>query len=178
MGCYFFRVSFIVRASVYGSAMGFCEIVGLFVVLYYLFYTIFPWFLDSDVELAFYEKWGRPIGSEDKPEAHYFHIVFPSIILIFSQDTIILYTYPRPPCLVLYFLLFVILNFRTNVCDFFFFVFMLIESKFCCNSIRESTRKSRLDNGGVQRHWRALGLHAGEGRMQIGVISTQEGFVG
>jgi len=43
--------------------MGFCEIVGLFVVLYYLFYAIFPWFLDSDVELAFYEKWGRPIES-------------------------------------------------------------------------------------------------------------------
>lgn len=43
--------------------MGFCEIVGLFVILYYLFYAIFPWFLDSDVELAFYEKWGRPLES-------------------------------------------------------------------------------------------------------------------
>ncbi|XP_043285656.1 dehydrogenase/reductase SDR family member 7 [Venturia canescens] len=43
--------------------MGFCEIVGLFVILYFLFYAIFPWFLDSDVELAFYEKWGRPIES-------------------------------------------------------------------------------------------------------------------
>ncbi|XP_026674531.1 dehydrogenase/reductase SDR family member 7 [Ceratina calcarata] len=43
--------------------MDLLAIIGLIVVIYYLVYTIWPWFLDCDLNLAFHEKFGKPIGS-------------------------------------------------------------------------------------------------------------------
>lgn len=43
--------------------MALLAIIGLIVVVYYLVYLIWPWFLDCDLNLAFHEKFGKPIGS-------------------------------------------------------------------------------------------------------------------
>ncbi|XP_076290978.1 dehydrogenase/reductase SDR family member 7 [Lasioglossum baleicum] len=43
--------------------MDLLAIIGLVVIIYYLIYTIYPWFLDCDLKLAFYEKFGKPISS-------------------------------------------------------------------------------------------------------------------
>ncbi|CAD6241254.1 GSCOCG00002587001-RA-CDS [Cotesia congregata] len=38
-----------------------CELVGAITIIYYLFYLIFPWFIDCDVQLYLKEKFGQPI---------------------------------------------------------------------------------------------------------------------
>ncbi|XP_033334927.2 dehydrogenase/reductase SDR family member 7 [Megalopta genalis] len=43
--------------------MDLLAIVGLIVIIYYLIYMIYPWFVDCDLKLAFYEKFGKPIHS-------------------------------------------------------------------------------------------------------------------
>ncbi|XP_034193375.1 dehydrogenase/reductase SDR family member 7 [Osmia lignaria lignaria] len=43
--------------------MDLLAIIGLIVVIYFLVYMIFPWFLDSDINLALYKKFGKPIAS-------------------------------------------------------------------------------------------------------------------
>ncbi|XP_076169124.1 dehydrogenase/reductase SDR family member 7 [Ptiloglossa arizonensis] len=43
--------------------MDLLAIIGFVVVIYYLIYMIYPWFLDCDLKLAFYEKFGKPISS-------------------------------------------------------------------------------------------------------------------
>ncbi|XP_076647746.1 dehydrogenase/reductase SDR family member 7 [Halictus rubicundus] len=43
--------------------MDLLAIIGLVVTIYYLIYMIYPWFLDCDLKLAFYEKFGKPISS-------------------------------------------------------------------------------------------------------------------
>ncbi|XP_015437742.1 PREDICTED: dehydrogenase/reductase SDR family member 7 [Dufourea novaeangliae] len=43
--------------------MDLLALVGLVVIIYYLVYMIYPWFLDCDLKLAFYEKFGKPITS-------------------------------------------------------------------------------------------------------------------
>lgn len=43
--------------------MDLLAIIGLITVLYYLIYIISPWFLDSDLQTAFQEKFGKPIST-------------------------------------------------------------------------------------------------------------------
>ncbi|XP_078046443.1 dehydrogenase/reductase SDR family member 7 [Augochlora pura] len=43
--------------------MDLLAIVGVIVTIYYLIYMIYPWFVDCDLKLAFYEKFGKPINS-------------------------------------------------------------------------------------------------------------------
>ncbi|XP_076244356.1 dehydrogenase/reductase SDR family member 7 [Calliopsis andreniformis] len=43
--------------------MDLLAIIGLIVIIYYLIYFIIPWFLDSDIKLAYHEKFGKPISS-------------------------------------------------------------------------------------------------------------------
>ncbi|XP_057331457.1 dehydrogenase/reductase SDR family member 7 isoform X1 [Microplitis mediator] len=38
-----------------------CELVGAITIIYYIFYIIFPWFIDCDIQLFFKEKFGQPI---------------------------------------------------------------------------------------------------------------------
>ncbi|XP_011302826.1 dehydrogenase/reductase SDR family member 7 [Fopius arisanus] len=41
--------------------MTFFEIVGVITIIYYLFYLIYPWFLDCDLHLSLLETFGQPI---------------------------------------------------------------------------------------------------------------------
>ncbi|PBC32606.1 dehydrogenase/reductase SDR family member 7 isoform X2 [Apis cerana] len=43
--------------------MDLLTIIGMIVIIYFLIYIILPWFLDCDLCLAFYEKFGKPISS-------------------------------------------------------------------------------------------------------------------
>lgn len=43
--------------------MGFCELVGIVTIAYYLFYLIYPWFLDCDINLSIKETFGHPIDT-------------------------------------------------------------------------------------------------------------------
>lgn len=43
--------------------MDLVAIVGLMTIIYSLVYMIFPWFLDCDLNLAFHERFGKPISS-------------------------------------------------------------------------------------------------------------------
>lgn len=42
--------------------MDFLTIIGITIIIYFFIYIIFPWFLDCDFCLAFYEKFGNPIS--------------------------------------------------------------------------------------------------------------------
>ncbi|XP_031849213.1 dehydrogenase/reductase SDR family member 7 isoform X1 [Nomia melanderi] len=43
--------------------MDLLAVIGFIVLIYYLIYMTCPWFFDSDLKLAFYEKFGKPINS-------------------------------------------------------------------------------------------------------------------